>query len=59
MTGTHPDDPTLPLDPVALAGLSSPERGRIYAALELSSQERAVAEDAIRLVRLGSYRKAA
>jgi hypothetical protein len=48
----------LPLDPVELAKLTSPERGRIYDQLGLHALERAAAEEAVRAVIAGNYRRA-
>ena len=47
--------PVLPLDPVVLSKLSSPERGQRYAAANLDPLQIAAAEEAIRRVRLGTY----
>ena len=40
----------LPIDPVAASKLSSPERGRLYNALQLDFEQRQACEDAVRLV---------
>ena len=49
----------LPVDPVALAELTAPERGAIYHDLGLHALQRASAEDAVRARISYCYRKAA
>jgi len=67
-TRAGPDDPdepplgqgefALPLDPVQLARLIAPERGRRYAALGLDQLQIAAAEDGVRAVLRREYRGA-
>lgn len=50
-------DAQLPLDPAELAQLSAPERGLLYRQLGLCVLQRAAAEEAVRAVLAGQYRR--
>lgn len=45
----------LPIDPRCLADLPAPERAAIYAAADLDSGQRRVAELAVQMVMAGTY----
>jgi hypothetical protein len=50
-------DGLLPLHPRELAGMTAPERSRRYTALGLDYFQRQAAEEAVRRVIAGKYRK--
>jgi hypothetical protein len=49
---------SLPIDPRSLVGLEPLDRGRAYNEADLDHRQRAAAEEALRMVRAGTYPEA-